>query len=640
MVVCLACACAPGLLAADLYDTSYHTHAELSARVNRLAVDHPRLCAVHSIGTSREGRAIWVARLAGPGDVEPDRRPALLVVASLDGDHLVGSEVALGVAERLLTKAADGDETVDELLNGATIYIVPRVNPDAVERYFDGPRLQRRRNMRPDDRDRDGVQDEDAPDDLNGDGLITMMRVFDPDKADMMPDGDEPRLDIKADPDKGQRALYTLYDEGLDDDGDGEYNEDPVGGVDLNMNFMHGYREHADGAGPHQVSEPESLALLRFVLGHQNIAVVLTYGRHDTLSETPDGKGTHPSGAPKSIAEKDVGLYKHLGERFREITGLEKVSGDGPDGSFFVWAYSQFGVPSLATPLWTRPEPKKEEKEEGEAKPAEGGEAAAGSDAGAAEGDDEGAGLTPSGIGDISMETIEELRAAAEARGFQVTDEMVAQLSPSQAEGFAKQMGIEIRRVKGAKGAGGGASKGDLAWLAYSDKERDGAGFVNWTEFDHPQLGKVEIGGWVPYFKVNPPPGELAGLADRQVEFILDLGSKLPAVSLSEPEVVRLAAGLYEIKSALVNDGYLPTGTAMAVRNRRARPYVVRLSVDDDRIVTGNRVNKIWSIPGSGGRAALRWIIRADDGAEITITVYSEKFGQFERTLWMKGESS
>ena len=87
------------------------------------------------------------------------------------------------------------------------------------------------------------------------------------------------------------------------------------------------------------------------------------------------------------------------------------------------------------------------------------------------------------------------------------------------------------------------------------------------------------------------------------------------------------------MKAALVNDGYLPTGTAMAVRNRRARPYVVRLSVSNEQVVAGRRVHKVWSVPGSGGRESFRWIVRAPDDSPLTITVYSEKFGEFERTL-------
>jgi hypothetical protein len=592
-----------------------------------LAESHPGTAKLEVIGTSREGRAVAALRITAPGERDPDRRPALLVAANLDGDHLVGSAVALEVGRRLVELIEAGDEKTAGLFSAHTLYVVPRVNPDASERFFAEPRGDRQRNLRPDDRDRDGAVDEDPPNDLDGNGLITMMRVFDPEKADMMPDPQEPRLDVKADRDKGQRPLYYLLTEGADDDNDGQYNEDPVGGVDLNANFMHGYMQHEDGAGPHQVSEPESLALLEFVLAHPNVAAVLVYGRHDNLSKTPDGKGTLPSGAPANIDPKDVALYERVGARFREITGLKSVPAPEFAGSFVGWAYAEFGVPAFATPLWGRPEPPQDEaKEPQQAVPGGEGE---GPPPGSGEG------LTPSGIGDISRQTIDELRSAAEARGFPVTDEMVARVTPAQVEQFAAQMGITLRRVKEPSAARGGAARDaeEAAWLRYSDSQRQGAGFVPWREILHGQLGRVEVGGWVPSFRTNPPPQEVEPIAAGQVTFVLDLLEKLPRVSIADPQVVRLAEGLYELKLSLLNDGELPTGTAMAVRNRRARPHVVRLGVPDEQVVSGQRVNKVWSVPGSGGRVTFRWIVRAPGGTQIPVEVYSEKYGAFSATV-------
>ncbi len=623
-------------LAAD-----YPTYDELTKSLRALAAAHRGVCQLEPIGTSREGRVVHALRLAAPGDVDPDARPALLIVANLDGDRLVGSAVALEVAETILTRHAEGGESVSFLAD-RTLYVIPRVNPDGAERYFATVRDEHVRNLRPDDADRDGEQDEDPPNDLDGNGLITMMRVPKPDEADMMADPGEPRLDVAPDRDKGERATHVLYVEGIDDDDDGAYNEDAIGGVDLNANFMHGYEEHADGAGPHSISEPESRALIDFVLARQNIAVVVTYGRHDNLSKPPDGKGTLPPGTPKNIDPEDVGLYKTIGERFVGITGLKNVQSAPIDGSFHAWAYAQFGVPSFATPLWTRPEPAKKPEDAPAKKKAGDGN---GDDDAKAAGDgaeaDEDGGLTPSGVGDISQETLDELLEAAEAAGVEVTDEMKTQITPEQAEAFARQSGVKIRRVGQGEGDGapskGAKAKEEGAWLAYSDEQRDGEGFVEWTPFDHPQLGPVEIGGWAPYFRTNPPADEVPAIAEKQVEFVLDLVGRMPNVTLSAPEVTRLAPGLYEIETALVNDGYLPAGTAMAVRNRRARPYVVRLSAANEDIVAGQRVNKVWSVPGSGGRSEFRWIVRAPDGSDFVIEVYSAKYGSFEQSVRLEG---
>lgn len=692
---------------------TYHTYIQYTQWIKQIASEYPNYCKVESIGKSLDGRDIWAIQLAGPGTIEPDKRPALLITANIDGDRVIGSEVAVNIIENLLaqatgksetaqptaaadnnneeiTKAEDADAETDyttitakELLASHTLYIVPRVNPDAAEMYFRGTKNNYNRNKRPDDIDRDTLIDEDGPDDLNGDGVITLMRVYDPEKADMIADENEPRLNVKPDMKKGERPLFYIDTEGIDNDNDGQYNEDPTGGVDLNMNFMHGYQEHADGAGIHQVSEPESLALLKYALAHQNIAAAITFGKHDNLTNAPDGKGTYDAGTPKNIDSGDVELYKDVSEIFKKITGLNKIDNSNAGGAFFEWAYAQYGIPSFTTPLWTLPEePKKENDADGKngtsendadtppaegqrearqfARPGGGGGGRSGSggrgggrsggfsrsgggggggapDDAATTPPDSNAtstseGLTPSGIGDISKETIDELIAAAEAAGFPVNDEMMANITPEQVEQYAQMSGVQIRRVKPDSDKNGKAKNAEeAAWLKYNDEKRNGAGFVNWQQFEHPQLGKVEIGGWTPYFKTNPPAEEIKNIADKQTEFVLYLTAQFPKISLEEPQIKRLAQNLYEIKTTLTNEGGLPAGTAMARRNQRARPYIVSISTENQNIINGTKINKVWSIPAHGGKEKFKWIINAPDNSDITIKVYSEKYGQFEK---------
>jgi hypothetical protein len=46
-----------------------------------------------------------------------------------------------------------------------------------------------------------------------------------------------------------------------------------------------------------------------------------------------------------------------------------------------------------------------------------------------------------------------------------------------------------------------------------------------------------------------------------------------------------------------------------------------------ENIVSGDRVNRAWGINGSGGRAAYHWIVRANDGKEIEITIANRQLG-------------
>ena len=655
----------PGLLtgraamAQDSAEASYHTYDQFTAALRSLAAEHSDAIQLTSIGESLQRRNIWALRVALPGKVDPDKRPSLLLSANIDGDHLVGSEVAERAVRELLDRAAaDGESPAAKLLTRYTLYVVPRVNPDAAEAYFADVQQDVERNLRADDADRDLLIDEDPPNDLNGDGMITMMRVFDPEKANRLADPDEDRLDIAPDAEKGQRAEFYVITEGIDDDLDGAYNEDDKGGVDLNRNYMHGFEEHQDGVGLYPVSEPESLSLLRYALSHQNIAIALTYGRHDNLNNTPNGQGNLNGGAPANIDGADVPIYRAIGESFKKITGLTNVSSPSFNGSFNEWAYGQYGIPSFATPVWSRPSEAKEGGDNAD-KPA--GGASSGEAAPAAPKDD-----------------FSDILEAANARGMEITLEQLQAMPPDRVAFFRQMISSGSARPTGggASGAPGGGAQppppsggggrggfrrggggfqpgggpppggarggqaggranreGDKAWLDYSTDKRNGEGFVEWTDFDHPQLGKVQIGGFVPYFRTNPPAEELDALAAKQADFILDLLSKMPDVSLTTPQVTKLASGLYEVKIALVNDGFLPAGTRMAIRNRRALPFVVRVDLPEEQIVSGQRIAKVWSLAGSGGRNDYRWIIRADDNSTIKITLFSAKYGSSETSV-------
>lgn len=109
--------------------------------------------------------------------------------------------------------------------------------------------------------DLDLKADEDGPDDLNGDGIISYMRYKDPEGA-MIVDPDDDRLMIRVDPIKGIRGEYKVIYEGIDNDKDGLINEDGPGGVVINRNFPHDYKHYTRG----QVNGlPASRRLLLFL---------------------------------------------------------------------------------------------------------------------------------------------------------------------------------------------------------------------------------------------------------------------------------------------------------------------------------------------------------------------------------------
>ena len=597
------------------------TTGELDQQIRRLNRQHKSMVETSTIGKSREGRAIHLIRLAdedargGPG---PEDRPALLVVAGINGDHLVGTDVAMGLALKLLEEHADE-------LKATTVYIVPRLNPDGAAVHLEGDGVARSfaGSTTPTDDDHDGRVDEDGPNDVNGDGVITMIRVKNPPenlKAEYVIDTDEPRLMRAPKPEAGERAEYALLIESVDDDGDGLFAEDGPGGVEIDKNFPHLWPEHKAGAGEYQLSEAESGALARWMLSRPNIAAVLTFGPHDSLAKTPTaGKMDVTGEAPTGIEKGDKAFYDTIGEVFKKMTKMTSAPSGDNKGAFSSWAYGQYGAPTFATPVWVRPDTLKKEGKDGD-------KAGGGDSGGGAEKKEE----APGGV---SAAKIQEMVSEFQSASGPARQALMQKL---------RAMGPEVRKRVFAVfqgqpdpgAAGSGAKKSskadanDIKWLKYSDDDRDGAGFIKWTPFEHPQLGAVEIGGFVPGFKMTPPVEELDRLVGEQTEFAADLMGRLPRLSVEEPSVQRVGPGVWRVSLEVVNQGYFPTMLAIAKKVRRVSGTAMVMELPADAILAGEPLQITRGIDGSGGTAKGEWLISGVEGAKATVVVRSPTLGE------------
>ena len=240
----------------------YHDHAALSRALRQLAQQHSGLIQLKSIGKSLKGRDIWMIQMSGRG-TDPLAKQALLVVGNAEGDHVIGSEVALGMAQ-YLANGYGRDEKITKVLDTRTFYIVPRLNPDGAELFFGSTKHEHSGNLNPRDDDYDWKVDEDGPEDLNGDGLITLMRVKDK-EGDWCIDEKDPRLMKKKDADTSPEKLYALHPEGIDNDGDELYNEDGPGGFNTNRNSPHNFGYRFRGTKVYPASELETQALIHFL---------------------------------------------------------------------------------------------------------------------------------------------------------------------------------------------------------------------------------------------------------------------------------------------------------------------------------------------------------------------------------------
>lgn len=332
----------------------------ISQRLQKLK-DHP-LAELQSLGKTAAGRDVWLLTL---GKREENQvKPAILLMAGVDPRQLYTTELAVALAEELLKQSDNKDGK--QLLKQCTIYLVAQASPDAAAALFRTPLADRQANLRPTDDDNDGLIDEDGPDDLNGDGLITWMRVSDP-QGNYRVHPDDDRVLIKVDPKKQEAGEYSLYSEGIDNDQDGKFNEDPLGGTALNRNFTFDYHYFTAGAGPHQVSEPESRALADFAFNHPEIAVTFALAPNDNLMQ-PWKAGNDNQRIKTSVRGDDATELSRIAAAYRKLHG-GKDAPSSPDGKGAVvpWAYYHLGRWSLGANPWWVPKVEAEEGKESRA---------------------------------------------------------------------------------------------------------------------------------------------------------------------------------------------------------------------------------------------------------------------------------
>ncbi|WP_316770254.1 M14 family metallopeptidase [Pedobacter frigiditerrae] len=329
----------------------YSNNAKLAQRVKALADKYPQLVKSRTLTQTAGGKDILMLTI---GSGKTEQKPAIVVVGGVEGKHLLGVEMAIGFAEKLM--ASSTTDSIKTLLNKQTFYVFPNMSPDATEQYFAKVKTERSGNATKTDDDRDGKLNEDDVDDLDENGKITMMRIVDPTGKYKL-NTDDPRSLLMADFTKGESGKYILLPEGIDNDKDGDFNEDGEGGISFNKNSSYNFKPFVSGAGEYAVSEKENRALFDFLYDAFNVYAVVTFGPTNNLS-TP--VTFNPTAISKRIItgwfEADVKANALVSERYNKITKTKDApKTQAESGDFSQWGYFHYGRLSFSTPGWWVP---------------------------------------------------------------------------------------------------------------------------------------------------------------------------------------------------------------------------------------------------------------------------------------------
>jgi hypothetical protein len=525
---------------------------------------HPGFTELYSIGESFYGQPLMVLEITNQATGPAAEKPALYVDGGIHAGELTGSAVATYFIGHLLNGYGH-DPRVTALLDTRAFYVRPKFNPDGSDLALLHDHFLRS-TPHPVDEDEDGVADEDPPQDLDGDGWITQIRLPDP-EGDWVLDPADSRI-LHRDP-RHERSgtRYRVLREGIDDDGDGRIDEDGVGGIDMNRNFPRNWeRVHLQpGAGEYPLSEPETRAAVEFINAHRNITgIVHGHTSGGFVYRLPSAS------APSLFPAIDLELIVHLGEEYTRTTGRPvRPSATHPTehryGTLISWGYWDHGIVGWVPEFVPGPEE-------------------------------------------------------------WVTDyDGDGQITPAEEHRF-------------------------------NDEELGGRYFSDWTPYDHPQLGRVEIGGWhSKFWGQNPPREFLEAETSLQMPWYLYLAEQSPLLEVSEPEVTDLGDGTLRVEVTVANAGFLPTsltdrgavgaeGPEGAMRAQVVRAPAATLEGKGLEVVDGTARRTVGHLAGSNPileavterSRTVSWIVRpVEDAAAVQVTVHSDKGGT-ARTKWVR----
>lgn len=314
-ILILSTVCQAQEISVPLRFDHYYNYEEVTEALQALNGAYPDITKLAEVGKSEEGRIIWALTINNPATGQELSKPGVYVDGNIHGNEIQAGEVCLYLANRLLTKYSE-NEDIKEIVDRNVFYIIPVVNVDGRYHFFNDPNTpSSNRSIRiPMDDDRDGLFDEDFPEDLNGDGSITQMRKKDP-LGKLKTDPEDPRLMIAVEP--GEKGEWTLLGaEGTDNDGDGRVNEDAEGYVDGNRNWGYNwappYVQQGSGYYPFQATGIKAIA--EWMIARPNIIMVFAF--HNNGGMFLRGPSIKTQG---ELHPGDIQVYDYLGENAEKI---------------------------------------------------------------------------------------------------------------------------------------------------------------------------------------------------------------------------------------------------------------------------------------------------------------------------------
>jgi hypothetical protein len=193
----------------------------------------------------------------------------------------------------------------------------------------------------------------------------------------------------------------------------------------------------------------------------------------------------------------------------------------------------------------------------------------------------------------------------------------------------------------------------DFKLLKWNDEVLKGKGFVDWHTYNHPQLGKVELGGWdFLHMWTNVPLEFLEKEIGPFPDWIVWHALISPKLALRETSVTALSADSFRVRLVVQNEGWLSTYvTKRALERKVTRGVIAEIQLPKGaKLVSGKEREELGELEGraykdafvsessegTSDRVKAEWVVKAKRGSKVKLIAKHERGGVVRAEVQLK----
>jgi murein tripeptide amidase MpaA len=195
----------------------------------------------------------------------------------------------------------------------------------------------------------------------------------------------------------------------------------------------------------------------------------------------------------------------------------------------------------------------------------------------------------------------------------------------------------------------------DLKIFRWSEEKLSGAAHVPWKPFDHPQLGRIEIGGWNRFHAFgNPPLALLERELKRFPKWLLWQALLSPKLELVTADAQAIGEGSWRVRLVVQNTGWLPSYVSKRALERKVvRGVIAEIAVPAGmELVSGRRREDLGQLEGKAykhtgisfwpdyhvteDRAKFEWVVTGKKGGSVELTARHERAGTVRASVTVR----